>query len=68
MWLINFNRLYISKKLVNGTHDQYDVVYVDFGNWSKVHSKDIHTILPDFAILSAQAIACSLSEVIESSK
>ena len=45
------------------TPDLYDVVYLDFGNWTKVLIADIHPLLPKFATLSAQAVPCSLTKV-----
>ncbi len=45
------------------TPNLYDVVYLDFGNWDKVASTDLHTLLPKFAILTAQAVPCSLTKV-----
>jgi len=48
---------------VTKTRDLYDVLYLDFGNWDKVASTDIHSLLPKFATLPAQAIACSLTKV-----
>lgn len=41
----------------------FDVVFLDYGNWDRVASTDIHTILRRFAILPAQAIPCSLTKV-----
>ncbi len=49
--------------LVTKTPNLYDVVFVDFGNWNKVASTDIHVLLPKFAMLTAQAIPCSLAKV-----
>ena len=40
-----------------------DVVYLDYGNWHPVAKSDIHPLLPRFALLPAQAIACSLTKV-----
>ncbi len=45
------------------TADVYDVVFLDFGNWTKVATVDIHLLLPKFATLPAQAIPCSLTKV-----
>ncbi|UJR14738.1 hypothetical protein I4U23_001730 [Adineta vaga] len=40
----------------------YDVVFIDYGNWEVVNVADIHILLPEFASLPAQAIACSLNK------
>ncbi|CAF4195545.1 unnamed protein product [Adineta steineri] len=39
----------------------YHIVFVDYGNWDTVSEHDIHLLLPQFAVLTAQAIACSLT-------
>ena len=59
---------YMSVFLVTKTPDLYDVVYLDFGNWNKVASTDIHILLRKFSILTAQAIPCSLTKVNKFSK
>jgi hypothetical protein len=41
----------------------YDVVYLDYGNCSKVVLTDIYPLLPKFARLPAQAVPCSLTKV-----
>ncbi|CAF2854258.1 unnamed protein product [Rotaria sp. Silwood2] len=46
------------------TDNLYDVVYLDYGNWSKVSSTDIYPILPKFACLPAQAVPCSLAKTL----
>ena len=49
--------------IVTKTPDLYDVVFLDYGNWNKVALSDIHTLQPEFATLTAQAIPCSLTKV-----
>jgi len=53
---------------VTETPDLYGVVFLDFGNWDKVALTDIHILLRQFSILTAQAIPCSLNKVNKFSK
>ena len=49
--------------LENKTINSYDVVYIDYGNWNKVPSTDMHPIERKFTDFPAQAIPCSLHKV-----
>ncbi|CAF3515611.1 unnamed protein product [Adineta steineri] len=61
------NRFYRSRIIEideNKNPADYHVVFVDYGNWDTVSEHDIHLLLPQFAVLTAQAIACSLTNTL----
>ncbi|CAF0809402.1 unnamed protein product [Adineta steineri] len=61
------NRFYRSRIIeIDETKNpaEYHVVFVDFGNWDTVSEHDLHLLLPDFTLLTAQAIACSLTNTL----
>ncbi|CAF1582301.1 unnamed protein product [Adineta ricciae] len=59
------DNMYYRARIVNVSQSGkklYDVVYLDYGNWHPVAKSDIHPLLPRFASLPAQGIACSLTK------